>query len=98
MVNTTHSVSNSYFEEVNKVLTNIDKAISVLKSCNENTNFKDEVGIFAREVPKFNFLSLREFVHCIRMVCTGELEPKDAIKLLEGIKSHLQKSSKNFYN
>ena len=96
MVNTNSFVSSSYSDDVKKTLEIIDRAISALKLCNENTNYREEIGIFVREMPKLNYLSVREFVHCIRMVCTGELETTTAIKLLEGIKSHLQKATKPF--
>lgn len=98
MVNSTTLKFNGYSDEVKKAIKITRDAISALKSCNEDTNFKEEIGIYAREMPKFNLLSSRELIHCIRRVCTGELEPKDAIKILNGIESHLTVIYRRFNN
>lgn len=98
MVNSTTLKFNGYSDEIKKALEITQNAISALKLCNENTNLREDIGIYAREMPNFHLLSSREITNCIRRVCTGEIEPKDAIKILSGIESHLTILSRRFNN
>ena len=72
--------------------------IGDLESCDENTNLTQKIGIYAREMPDFNYLAGKraEAISHIRGVCTGELSISLALEYFRHAEKHLNESLKYF--
>lgn len=75
----------SFYQELSNMLYIISCAQGALDKVDSNTNLTKEIGVLVRDFPKFNTLEPQAnwFKATIRKVCSGEVEPSEASKMLE---------------
>ncbi len=68
--------------------------ISTLEDCDDQTNFTERIGCFARSMPEFKILAAQRenFVSLVRKICTGEVSLEKALELLREAEKQLNEA------
>lgn len=68
--------------------------IAALDFCTDTSNLMQDIGIFARRMPKFRILSDQRatYILYVRQVCTGEISIEKALELFHTVLKQLDEA------